>query len=185
MAWIAKSGISYAIHFYNPNIHPEKEYCLRKDEQKKYCEKEGIPYLDDDYDTAHWFALSRGLENEPERGSRCTMCFRMRFMRTAKRAKSLGYKVIATTLGASRWKDMEQINAAGRLAAEHTQGVSFFDFNWRKAGGSSRMIDISKKEGFYQQQYCGCVYSLRDTNAWREKKGREKVAFGKDFYSED
>jgi Uncharacterized protein conserved in bacteria len=53
-----------------------------------------------------------------------------------------------------------------------------------KKGGSSRMLELSKKENFYQQEYCGCVYSLRDTNNWRASKGREKVERGVKFYQE-
>ena len=62
--------------------------------------------------------------------------------------------------------------------------VPYWDFNWRKKGGSSRMLELSKKENFYQQEYCGCVYSLRDTNNWRVSKGREEVERGVKFYQE-
>jgi predicted adenine nucleotide alpha hydrolase (AANH) superfamily ATPase len=50
-------------------------------------------------------------------------------------------------------------------------------------GGSQRMIEISKREEFYQQEYCGCVFSYRDTNQWREQNGREKIEIGMKFYS--
>jgi hypothetical protein len=46
------------------------------------------------------------------------------------------------------------------------------------------MLELSKKEGFYQQEYCGCVYSLRDTNLWRVSRGREKIHRGVKFYQE-
>ena len=64
---------------------------------------------------------------------------------------------------------MDQINDSGHRAASRYENISYWDFNWRKNGGSSRMIEISKREHFYQQEYCGCVYSLRDTNRWRRK----------------
>mgnify|MGYP002146919836 CR=1 FL=1 len=54
---------------------------------------------------------------------------------------------------------------------------------WRKRGGANRMIEISKREHFYQQEYCGCIYSLRDTNAWRVKNGREKIQIGVKYYA--
>ncbi len=62
------------------------------------------------------------------------------------------------------------------------EGISYWDFNWRKQGGSSRMLELSKREEFYQQEYCGCVYSLRDTNRWRESRGRDKIERGVKFY---
>lgn len=60
----------------------------------------------------------------------------------------------------------------------HLRVFSYWDFNWRKQGGSSRMLELSKREVFYQQEYCGCVYSLRDTNRWRISRKREKVERG-------
>jgi Uncharacterized protein conserved in bacteria len=82
-----------------------------------------------------------------------------------------------------RWKDMNQINDSGKRAAERYEDVCYWDFNWRKDGGSSRMIEISKREKFYQQEYCGCVYSLRDTNRWRRENNRDRIIRGVKFYS--
>ncbi len=125
----------------------------------------------------------KGLENEPERGKRCTECFDMRFERSALYASENDFAVYATTLGISRWKDMNQINDSGHRAAERYSKVSYWDFNWRKKGGSSRMIEISKREEFYQQEYCGCVYSLRDTNKWRKENNRPRIQRGIKFYN--
>lgn len=87
------------------------------------------------------------------------MCFDMRFERTALYAAENGFSVISSSLGISRWKNMQQINDCGQRAAAHYPGMVYWDYNWRKQGGSSRMIEISKREQFYQQEYCGCVYS--------------------------
>jgi epoxyqueuosine reductase len=77
------SGVEYTIFFYNPNIHPKREYLLRKDENRRFAEKHNVPFVDADYDTDNWFARAKGMEREPERGIRCTTCFDMRFERTA------------------------------------------------------------------------------------------------------
>lgn len=45
------------------------------------------------------------------------------------------------------------------------------------------MLEISKNEKFYQQEYCDCVYSLRDTNRWRMSHGRDRIKLGVKFYS--
>jgi predicted adenine nucleotide alpha hydrolase (AANH) superfamily ATPase len=182
MEAIAASGIDYTIYFYNPNIHPREEYELRKQENIRFAEKEGVPFVDADYDTDNWFARAKGLEWEPERGARCTMCFDMRFDRTALYAHEHGFPVITSCLGLSRWKDMDQINASGERVAAKYPGITYWTYNWRKLGGASRMVEISKREQFYQQEYCGCVYSLRDTNTWRLSKGREKIVRGEKFY---
>ncbi len=179
------SGIDFTIFFYNPNIHPLKEYELRKEENIRYAEKCAIPFVDADYDRDDWFARAKGMEHEPERGIRCTMCFDMRLERTALHAHEHGFPVIASALGISRWKDMNQINDCGHRAAAHYPGLLYWDHNWRKGGGSARMIQISKRERFYQQEYCGCIYLLRDSNLHRVAKGRERIRLGEQYYRSD
>jgi predicted adenine nucleotide alpha hydrolase (AANH) superfamily ATPase len=179
---IRNAGIEFTVLFYNPNIHPEAEYTLRKEENIRYAQALGVPFIDLDYDKDHWFARVKGLEWAPERGERCTACFDMRFERSALYAVEHGFSVFTSTLGISRWKDMDQINGCGARAAARHEGLQYWDYNWRKGGGSARMIEIAKKETFYQQEYCGCVYSLRDTNLHRISQGREKILRGVKFY---
>jgi predicted adenine nucleotide alpha hydrolase (AANH) superfamily ATPase len=185
MEALLAAGVTYTIFFYNPNIHPEKEYLLRKDENVRFAEQHGVPFVDADYDTVNWFARARGLEREPERGARCTACFDMRFERSALYAHEHGFPVVASSLGISRWKDMNQINGSGMRAAARYPGITWWDYNWRKGGGSQRMIEISKREQFYQQEYCGCVFSLRDTNKHRTSQGRAPIEIGVKFYGRD
>ena len=183
METLIESGIDFSIFFYNPNIHPVKEYLIRKEENIRFAEKHRIPFIDCDYDTDNWFARAKGMENEPEKGIRCTMCFDMRFERTALYAAEHGFSLISSSLGISRWKNMQQINECGHRSASHYAGIHYWDYNWRKHGGALRMLDISKREEFYQQEYCGCVYSLRDSNRWRISQGRERIKLGQKFYS--
>ena len=96
MEAISASGIEYTIFFYNPNIHPKKEYEIRKNENIRFAEKLGIPIVDADYDVDNWYERAKGMEYEPERGKRCTMCFDMRFERTALYAYEHGFD---TTVG--------------------------------------------------------------------------------------
>ena len=149
MEALAASNIDTTVYFYNPNIHPKEEYEIRKKENKRFCDKLGFESIDGDYDKDNWFERVKGLENEPERGARCTECFDMRFERSALFAQENNFGVYATTLGISRWKDMNQINASGIRSAERYSDVTYWDFNWRKQGGASRMIEISKREEFY------------------------------------
>lgn len=185
MEALLASGIDYTIFFYNPNIHPLKEYEIRKEENIRFAQEHGVAFIDADYDVDNWFERAKGMEFEPERGIRCTMCFDMRFERTALYAHEHGFPVISSSLGISRWKDMNQINGCGHRAAEKYPNMVYWDYNWRKGGGSSRMIEISKREHFYQQEYCGCVYSLRDTNAWRRERGRESIKIGVMYYGDE
>jgi predicted adenine nucleotide alpha hydrolase (AANH) superfamily ATPase len=178
------SKIDLTIFFYNPNIHPKKEYEIRKNENIRFAEKLGIPFIDADYDVQNWFTRAKGLEYSPERGERCTKCFDMRFERTALYAYENGFKVITSSLGISRWKNMDQINECGIRASKNYDGVNYWTYNWRKAGGAERMYKIAKKEEFYKQEYCGCIFSLRDSNEWRVSNGRDAIKIGEEFYKE-
>ncbi len=178
---ISASGIELTIYFYNPNIHPKKEYDMRKEENMQFAKRLGIPFIDADYDPENWYGKAKGMEFEPERGKRCTMCFDMRFEKTAEYASENGFEVFTSCLGISRWKNMQQINECGKQAAKK-YNISYWDWNWRKEGGSQRMIEIAKRDKMYQQEYCGCSYSLRDTNNWREKKGVPKIVIGERRY---
>ncbi|PCJ29520.1 MAG: hypothetical protein COA94_01295 [Rickettsiales bacterium] len=181
---IVNDGIDLTIFFYNPNIHPKKEYEIRKQENIRFAEKLGLAFVDADYDVQNWFSRAKGMERDPERGRRCTMCFDMRFERTALYAKENDFKIFTSSLGISRWKNMEQINECGVRAASHYPGTTYWTFNWRKNGGSARMYELAKEEEFYKQEYCGCIYSLRDTNDWRVKNDRSEIAIGEEFYRE-
>ena len=181
---LLESEITPTVFFYNPNIHPKREYEIRKSEDKRFCDKLKVEHIDVDYDVMNWFDRVKGLEWEPERGARCTQCFDMRFERTALYAFENDFRVFSSSLGISRWKNMKQISGCGERAAARYENLPYWTYNWRKSGGSQRMIEISKREGFYQQEYCGCVFSLRDTNKWRASQGREKIAIGQSFYEQ-
>lgn len=176
------SGIDFTVFFYNPNIHPQQEYVIRKEENKRFADLLGVSFIDADYDSDDWMQRVKGLENEPERGKRCTVCFNMRLERTALYAHEHAYPVMATSLGISRWKDMKQVYTCAQQAASRYDDILFWDYNWRKQGGSQRMIDLSKREHFYQQEYCGCVYSLRDANIRRQEKGLKPIQIGQKCY---
>lgn len=185
MEAVAYSQIEYSIFFYNPNIHPEKEYLIRKEENIRFANKLGVEIIDWDYDTKLWYQKTNGMEFEPERGIRCTVCFDMRLEETAKYAYFNQFDTIATTLGISRWKNLKQVNESGERAVEKYPGINYWDYNWRKGGGSQRMIQISKRERFYMQEYCGCAYSLRDSNKLRQRQGKEKIIIGTKYYTTD
>lgn len=183
METLLASHIDYTIFFYNPNIHPFKEYEIRKEENKRFAEKHNIPFVDADYDSENWFARTKGMEFEPERGSRCGVCFDLRFERTALYAYENNFKVFTSSVGISRWKDLQQVNESGTRAAQRYADLIYWTYNWRKKGGSQYQIEIAKHEQFYQQEYCGCTYSLRDATNWRKQNGREPIKMGKKYYS--
>jgi predicted adenine nucleotide alpha hydrolase (AANH) superfamily ATPase len=120
-----------------------------------------LEIVDADYNHEAWLERMKGMENEPERGARCLNCFKMRLLDTARYAAEHGFTVITTTLASSRWKSLEQINEAGRWATSHFPGVIFWEQNWRKGGLQERRLAIIKEYNFYNQQYCGCEFSMQ------------------------
>jgi len=170
--WLLAHGIEPVIYYYNPNIYPREEYEIRKNESKRHAESLGIKWIDDDYNHEAWRCTVTGLEHEPERGKRCEACFYHRLLKTAQKAKELGIPYFATTLASSRWKNLEQINAAGNAAAKGVQSTDrctdriqtdfpkFWAQNWRKDGLQERRNALLKEYGFYNQLYCGCEFSM-------------------------
>lgn len=158
---LMKNGITPTIYYCNPNIYPFEEYEIRKNECSRYAKSLGLEIVDDDYDHEKWLQEMKGLEQEPERGPRCLKCFKYRLLRTAQYARDHEFTVITTTLASSRWKSLEQIEEAGHFAESQVPEVTFWAQNWRKGGLSERRIQIIKEYGFYNQQYCGCEFSVR------------------------
>jgi predicted adenine nucleotide alpha hydrolase (AANH) superfamily ATPase len=154
------------IYYCNPNIYPLEEYEIRKNEITRYAQQLGIEIIEDEYDHGQWLEQVRGLEQEPERGGRCLVCFKMRLLRAARKAAELGIDEFTTTLASSRWKSLEQITEAGECAASQVNQsgeapiqVHFDARNWRKGGLQQRRNELLKQNGFYNQLYCGCEFS--------------------------
>lgn len=155
------SGLDVTIYFYNPNIYPREEYERRKAEVVRFAGKLGVPFIDADYDDDRWLERVKGLEAEPERGKRCSVCFLKRLEKTALYAHENAFPFIATSLSISRHKNQEQVHEAGHNAASRYDNVRFWDYNWRAKGGAERGTQRAKEEGFYRQNYCGCRFSVR------------------------
>ncbi|ACO03275.1 MAG TPA: hypothetical protein DEP48_02060 [Persephonella sp.] len=163
--------------FYDPNIHPEEEYELRWIETLRICEDLGIECIKGDYDIERWIDLTKGLENEPERGKRCTVCHDLRLEETAKLAKKLNFNKFTTVLLMSPKKDFQVLKDVGESIGRK-YGLEFLAVDFRKKGGVENMNRLSKEYQLYHQNYCGCMYALFQQ---RKDKGyiSELVSFGR------
>lgn len=151
--------VTPVIYYYNPNIYPREEYEIRKAESKRHAESLGIRWIDADWDHEGWLCAIHGQEGEPERGARCQTCFTLRLTAAAREAVALGINTFTTTLASSRWKRLDQIEAAGRAAEIAVPGAVFWAQNWRKGGLQERRNQLLKDYNFYNQRYCGCEFS--------------------------
>ena len=111
--------------------------------------------------------MTTGLEAMPEGGSRCFQCYRMRLEEAAKEAKKGGFDYFTTTLSVSPLKNAQKLNEIGEELAE-LYGVTYLNSDFKKKEGYKRSTELSAKYGLYRQDYCGCVYSLRE----REKRAK-------------
>ncbi len=160
-AELLKENYTPVVFFCNPNIYPEEEYLRRRDELIKYCEQESIRYIIDDYEPEKWYAYIKGLEQEPEKGIRCSKCFEYRLNKTAQKAKELGIDIFTTTLTVSPHKVSKNVFISGENAAK-IFGLKFLSKDFKKQNGFLKTMEIAKKNNFYRQQYCGCEFSIRD-----------------------
>ncbi|MFA5029587.1 MAG: epoxyqueuosine reductase QueH [Patescibacteria group bacterium] len=148
-----------SIYFDNPNIFPEAEYQHRLEEVKNFFRQGSTPFMTASYDHLAWLKVVSGLENEPERGKRCLVCYRERLKNTAKFAKDNDFDYFASTLAISPYKDASAINAIGQ-ELERELAIKFLAGDWKKQDRFKQAMTFSRERGFYHQHYCGCEFSL-------------------------
>lgn len=165
---------SITVYYYNPNLYPPEEFSLRSREQKRFIDaflaRHEISFVEGSFEPEVFYDAVRGWEGEPEGGKRCEACFRLRLEETARLAAERGFDYYTTTLSISPLKDAQLLNAlGGELAGIYNVPYLFSDF--KKRGGYQRSVELSARYGMYRQDYCGCLFSLRERKERRERHG--------------
>lgn len=158
-----REHFSITILYYNPNIYPPQEYHRREQELERFLQDagmSGISLIELPYDPQEFYTAVKGLEAEPERGERCTVCYRLRMEQAARYAAAHGFDWFTTTLSISPVKDPVRINQIGQELAQK-YGVAHLPSEFRKKNGYKRSLELSAEYGLYRQDYCGCVFSVR------------------------
>ncbi len=153
------------VFYYNPNIYPDDEYYTRVEEQKKFIErfpaKNKIDFVEGNFDKDRFYAMAKGLENAPEGGERCFLCYELRLREAAEYAKARNMDYLTTTLSISPLKNAEKLNEIGlNLANEY--GIKYLVSDFKKKNGYKRSTELSKQYGIYRQDYCGCIFSKQE-----------------------
>lgn len=158
-----KDYFDITILYYNPNISPIQEYEKRKQEQINFIKQLdcGIKIMDCDYDNDVYEECIKGLENEKEGGARCLKCFRLRLEKTAKLASVNNFDYFCTTLTVSPYKNSQVINSIGKELMD-IYNVKWLYSDFKKEEGYKHSIVLSKQYNLYRQDYCGCIYSIRN-----------------------
>lgn len=156
-----KEHFKITVFYYNPNIDEEAEYEKRKAEQIRFLKETGwADILDCDHDAEAFLQMSKGLEEEPERGKRCYLCYALRLKKTAQTAKEKGFAYFATTLTLSPHKNAEWLNEIGEKEGDRYE-VKYLFSDFKKKGGYYRSIRLSEEYQLYRQNFCGCKFSKK------------------------
>ena len=143
--------------FYNPNIHPLEEYQRRLEAARKVAGELGFPLEAAPYTPEEWFKEVSGLEDEPEGGRRCEVCFRLRLKMACLYMEDIGWDAFTTTLTVSPHKSAGVVNRVGREIG----GERFLARDFKKKDGFRRATELAGEWGIYRQHYCGCSFSAK------------------------
>lgn len=153
------------VFYYNPNIYPESEYYTRVKEQRRFIAalptRYPVDFTEGAYIPEDFYHCAKGMEHLPEGGRRCFACYRLRLESAAKTAKEKGCSYFASTLSISPLKNAQKLNEIGEQLAREYQ-VLWLPNDFKKKNGYKRSTELSREYGMYRQDYCGCVYSLRE-----------------------
>ena len=161
------------VFYYNPNIYPDEEYVKRVQEQQDFIRRfqtvHPIAFLEGEFDKEAFYQMAKGLEDVPEGGERCFQCYELRLRESAKQAKRLGMDYFTTTLSISPMKNAAKLNEIGqRLGEEY--GVKYLLSDFKKKNGYKRSVELSKEYDMYRQDYCGCVFSMRERERQKQNQ---------------
>ena len=154
--------------FYDPNIHPYSEYKLRLLDVEYSCKQLGIELIEGPYALEEWLKLVKGLEQEPEKGDRCTVCFDNRLETSVKKAIELEHDKFTTTLLISPKKSQDKLEIIGKNLST-LYDCEFIFKDYRSGNGVEMQGKEVKKHNLYRQNYCGCMFGL---NAQREQQDK-------------
>jgi len=162
------------VFYFNPNIYPVHEYHRRLGELERFCDLKQITVVNGSYCSDDWISVVSPYSDLGEKSQRCRVCYRFRLEETMKRAISGNYDVFSTTLSISPHKNAEWINDIGKELSDFF-GVSYLEADFKKNNGYSQSVELSKKYRFYRQSYCGCKYSLNESEIRRnERKEKQR-----------
>ncbi|MGN1154455.1 MAG: epoxyqueuosine reductase QueH [Candidatus Gastranaerophilaceae bacterium] len=147
------------VYFCNPNIDTKIEFDKRLDAQRTVCKYFDVPLLVETYCPAEYINVVKGYENEPERGKRCILCFNLRLLKSAYKAKELGISYFTTSMVISPHKNFKLLSDIGTDIASHVDGVDYFAVDFKKKDGFLKTNKLSKELNLYRQNYCGCKFA--------------------------
>ncbi|MBO5238135.1 MAG: epoxyqueuosine reductase QueH [Lachnospiraceae bacterium] len=163
------------VFFYNPNISPQEEFDKRVLELERFITEFPVVHPVQlevgEYHPEVFLNMAKGLEQEPEGGSRCYRCYEQRLEETAKKCRKEGYDYFTTTLSISPYKNAQWLNEIGERMADR-YGIAYLVSDFKKKNGYRRSIELSQEYQLYRQDYCGCTYSKAERERMKQNKNK-------------
>ena len=151
---LLKENRRVILYYSNDNLCSQEEFDRRLGSVEVLAAHYDLPLEVDPYCNASWMCDICGLENEPERGKRCSKCFMHSLKKTADFALKFNCQY-TTSLTVSPYKSSDVIFSIGREIG------NFAEYNFKKQNGYLRSTEIAAELGFYRQKFCGCEMSAQ------------------------
>ena len=153
------------ILYYNPNTAPETEFLRRLEalETISAAQPEPVKVLVPEYRPEAFYGPAAGMEQLPEGGKRCHLCWELRLQETALQAKKLGFPWFGSTLTVGPTKNARIINPMGDALAKEFS-LRWLTADFKKDGGYDRARILCQQYGLYRQDFCGCASSYREAH---------------------
>lgn len=158
---LREMGYEPVVYFFNPNIYPNIEYEKRLKAEQELCDYHNCELIVGDYNQESFFEKVIGLENEPERGKRCDVCFELRLENSAIKTKELGFSTFTTSIVISPHKNFAKLTEIGQKIAEKYD-LEYLAIDFKKKDGFLKTNKIANSINIYRQNYCGCKFSIRN-----------------------
>lgn len=164
------------IVYENSNIYPEKEFLIRRNEIEWFVEEfnkrhnRNVKVVFLSYNHDEYMKDLRHLADDVEGGERCRLCYAKHIEDALRFGSENGFDYASTTLTISRQKNSQVINEVAKELAPKYPKIKYFYSDFKKKGGLARVQELKKEYNLYQQLYCGCEYSYRDTILRRKEQ---------------
>ena len=168
---LREQGIEPTGYFFNPNIHPYKEWDMRLKAAEEFAARSEMKIITDKHYMLRDF-LRRALAAEQVENGRCRMCYTWRLEETARYAAENGFDAFTSTLFYSIYQQHELMKETAEHFAE-VYGVKLHYEDFRP--GWQEGIDMSMEMGLYRQPYCGCIFSAEERYSRELRKARKKA----------
>ncbi|RKX59746.1 MAG: hypothetical protein DRP29_03990 [Thermodesulfobacteriota bacterium] len=166
---LREKGFKVIGFFYNPNIHPYREFRERIKALETISQLKNFEVIwDKNYGLRMFLEKVKFRKEWPER---CEICYYIRLKETAKKAIEIKAEAFTTTLLYSIYQNHQLIiDIAEDLSFRYKIPFYYEDFRigYKQGQEEAKNLDV------YRQGYCGCIFS--EEERYYKKRRKEIIA---------